>query len=168
MAMSANVRLVEQAKVVQGLPPRTPSSSTPDYVCLKGYERCTIVVTAKNAGVTSPASPVTGSAITLKQNTSPVTSGEAALAFTKVWVNTDTAATDTLVETAVSNNTFTTDTTNAKDLMYVLEVEATDLVDGNDCIRVGTGNAANTTLSVVYVLHPARFAGATPLTAISE
>lgn len=162
MAISANVRLVEQAKIVTALAPITPSSSTPDYVCLKGYERCAVIVSVDNGNT------VTGSAITLKQNTTTSTSNEQALAFTKVWANTDVDASDALVETAVSNNTFTTDTTNAKNLLYVLEVEASELTDGYDCIRVGTGNGANMVLSAVYLLYPARFAGATPLTAISE
>lgn len=153
-----NGLLVEQAKVVVGLPPRTPSSSTPDYVSLKGYNRCTVLIAVDNG--TAPV----GSAITLKQATAVAGTGEKALAFTKQWQNIDIDAADALTETAVTNNTFTTDNTADKNLLYVLEINETDLDVANDfdCIRAGAGNATNAVVSVVYILWPAKYAGATP------
>lgn len=146
--MNLNALLSEQVKIVTGLAPITPSTSTPDYVSLKNYERCTVVIIADNG------STVTGSAITLKQATSVGAGGETPLAFTRAYRNIDTGASDALAAFTVSNNTFTTDTTNAKNLLYVIEVEASDLdVEGGfDCIRAGTGDAANTVLSVIYLL----------------
>lgn len=148
--MYHTARLVDQAKIVTGLAPTTPSSSTPDYVSLKGAERLTAIIIADNA------TTVTGSAITLKQATAVAGTGEKALAFAKVWANTDTGAGDVLTETTVSGDTFTTSTTDAKNLLYVIEVKAADLdvAGGFDCVRVGTGNASNTVLSVIYVLWP--------------
>ena len=157
-------RLVDSAKVVTGLGPVTPSSSTPDYVSLKNYGHFTAVILVKNATL------VTGSAITLKQATAVAGTGEKALSFTKVWANTDTGASDTLVETAVTSDTFTTDATNSKELMYVIEVDAAqlDTSNGFDCIRVGTGNGVATTVAVLYVLSGARYAQATPPAAITD
>lgn len=156
--------MVEQAKIVTGLAPITPSSSTPDFVSMKGYGKLTAIVVVDNG------STVTGSAITLKQATVVAGSDEKELAFSTMWANTDTAAGDALTETTVSSNTFTTDTTNAKNLLYVIEVDVTDLDMDNsfDCVRVGTGDAANTVLSVIYILWDTKYQKATPNTAITD
>lgn len=151
--MNLNALLSEQAKIVTGLAPITPSTSTPDYVSLKNYERCTVIIIADNGNT------VTGSAITLKQATSVGAGSEKALAFSTAYRNIDTGASDALAAFTVTSDTFTTDTTNAKNLLYVIEVEAADLdVEGGfDCIRAGTGDAANTVLSVIYVLWGPKF-----------
>ncbi len=157
-------RLVDSAKLVTGLDPVVPSSSTPDYVSLKHYQHFTAVILVKNATL------VTGSAITLKQATAVAGTGEKALSFSTVWANTDTGASDTLVETAVTSDTFTTNATDSKNLMYVIEVDAAELDTSNgfDCIRVGTGNATAATVTVLYVLSGARYAQATPPAAITD
>jgi len=157
-------RLVDSAKLVTGLDSVVPSSSTPDYVSLKDYGHFTAVILVKNA------TTVTGSAITLKQASAVAGTGEKALAFTKVWANTDTGAADALTETAVSSNTFTTDATNSKNLMYVIEVDASelDMANGFDCIRVGTGNATAATVTVLYILSNPRYAGASMPSAIVD
>lgn len=157
--ISANARLDEQAKIVVGLSPLAPSTSVPDYVSLKGYERCSIIIMVNN-GTT-----VTGSAITVKQASAVANTGEKALAFSNVAANLDIAATDTLVDTAVTSNTFTTLTTNDKDALYVVDVKASDLdvAGGFDCIRAGTADAANTVVGVLYVLYPAKYAKNQPV-----
>lgn len=162
--ISQNSLLVEQAKIVTGLAPITPSSSTPDYVSMKHYERLTAIVIVDN-GTT-----VTGSDITLKQATAVAGTSEKALSFSYVWANTDTGAGDALTKTAVTSNTFTTDETNAKNLIYVIEVDSADLdtEGGFDCVRVGTGNGTNMVLSVVYILWPARYQKGTPPSAIVD
>lgn len=151
--MNLNSRLIEICKPVIGLDPVVPASSTPDYVSLKNYQRLTVIVLVKNA------TTVTGSAITLKQATSVAAGGEKALSFTKMFANIDTAASDTLTETAVSSDTFTTDATNSKNLMYVMEVDPAnlDVAGGFDCVRAGTGNATAATVTVLYLLWGARF-----------
>lgn len=162
--MNANLALNEQAKIVVGLPPRAPSTSTPDYVSLKGYNRCCIIILVDNATV------VTGSAITVKQATAVAGTSEKALSFTKALRNIDTDATDDLAEFDVTSDTFTTDTTNNKNLMYVIDVKETDLDinNGFDCIRAGTADAANAVVSVLYVLYPAKIAKANPPSAILD
>lgn len=151
--MQLNALLSEQVKIVEGLLSVVPSSSTPDYVSLKYYERIMILVQVKNA------TTVTGSAITLKQATAVAGTSEKALSFSKAWRNIDTGAADVLSEFTVSSDTFTTDSTNSKNLMYVMEVKAEDLDvnSGFDCIRAGTGNATAATVSVTYFLFGHKF-----------
>lgn len=158
-----NAKFVEQFKVVQGLAPITPSSSVPDYVCLKGYNKLIVVISVDNGAT------VTGSAITLKQATAVANTGEKALAFTSAYSNIDVGAADALAEFAVTSNTFTTDTTDNKNLQYVIEVDPADLdvAGGFDCVRVGTGNAVNAVTSVLYLL-PAKYPKTTPLSAILD
>ena len=157
-------RLVETHKIVNALGAVVPSSSTPDYVSLKDCTHLTAIISVKNA------TTVTGSAITLKQATAVAGTSEKELAFSKVWANTDVGASDALVETAVTSNTFTTNSTNSKELLYVLEVDAADLDTnaGFDCVRVGTGNATAATVSVTYLLGGARYQQATPPSAIVD
>jgi len=132
------------------------------YVSLKGYQRCQIIISIAD-GTT-----VTGSTITLKQATAVAGTSEKALAFTRMLANTDYAASKTMVETAVTSNTFTTQTTNSKDSLYIIDVDASDLdmANGFDCIRVdGTGHAATASRGcvVLYNLYGARYSGASPL-----
>lgn len=164
MTINANAMLHEQAKVVYGLGPQAPSTSTTDFVSLKGYERCSCLITLLNS------TTVTGSAVTLNQSTDVANSGGKALAFSTVYRNIDCAATDTLVETAVTSNTFTTDTTNSKQLMYVIDVTPNmlDVAGGFDCFAVKLATAANTVASVVFVLYPARYAKSNPTSAILD
>lgn len=147
-------RLVDIGQPVVGLASVVPSTSTPDYVSLKDYEQFTAIITVKNA------TTVTGSAITLKQATAVAGTSEKALSFTSVWQSIDAAASDVLAETAVVSDTFTTDDTDSKDLIYVVEVDAAELDTNNgfDCIRVGTGDATAATVNVTYVLRGARYA----------
>jgi len=116
---------------------------------------------------------VTGSTITLKQATAVAGTGEKALAFTRMLANIDTGASQTMVETAVSSNTFTTDTTNSKNLLYIIEVDsdALDVANGFDCIRVdGTGHAATASrgVSVVYHMYGKRYGGLAGANAITD
>ena len=132
------------------------------YVSMKGYQRCQIIISIAD-GTT-----VTGSTITLQQATAVAGTAEKPLAFTRMLANTDYAASKTMVETAVTSNTFTTQTTNSKDSLYIIDVDASDLdvANGFDCLRVdGTGHAATASRGcvVLYNLYGARYSGASPL-----
>lgn len=157
-------RLVETHKIVTGLAGLVPSSTTPDYVSLKDYSHVTAIITVDNA------TTVTGSAITLHQATSVAGAGEKALAFSTVWANVNTDASDALVPTAVVSNTFTPPTTNNLNTQYVIEIDAADLDTNNgfDCFRVGTGNAVAQSVSVVYILGGSRYMQTTPPAAITD
>lgn len=151
--MNLNALLSEQVKFVEGLLSVVPSSSVPDYVSLKNFERCCIIIQAKNA------TTVTGAAITLKQATSVAAGSEKALNFTTMYSDVDTAAADVLASQAVVSNTFTMQAVNSKNAMYVIEVKAEDLdVNGGfDCLRAGVGDATAQTVSVLYALFGTKF-----------
>lgn len=162
--MFRNAELADLAKIVSALGPVTPSTSTPDYVSMKGFDRMAVIIQVLNG------STVTGSAITLHQATAVAGTSEKALAFSKMKANTDTGAGDTLTATDVTSNTFTTNNTNAKGLLYVIDVKAQDLdvANGFDCVRLGTANAVNTTLSVTYIMYPARYGSPAAVAAITD
>lgn len=148
------VQQVDLNKFVMGCAPAalTSTAGDGDYVSMKNFSRITFVLLVLN-GTT-----VTGGTITLKQATAVAGTGEKALSFTKAWRNIDCAAGDTLAEFAVSSDTFITDTTNSKQLMYVIEVEAADLDINNnfDCVRIDSTGMANAVGSVLYLLSGAR------------
>lgn len=159
-------QLVDFAKVVVMCPPAalTSTAGDGDYVSMKGFDRATIIIAVDNG------STVTGGAVTLIQAKEVAGSTTKALGFTKMYANTDVGASDTLVETAVTSNTFTTSTTDNKNLLYVIEVSASDLdVDGGyDCFRVDVASMANAVGSVVAILHPARYGAPLAFSSITD
>jgi hypothetical protein len=137
-----------------------------DYVSLKGFRKLQIVISIAD-GTT-----VTGSTITLKQATDVAAGGEKALAFTRMLASVDYPTT-ALAETAVTSSTFTTQTTNSKNSLYIIDVDADslDVANGFDCVRLdGTGHAATASRGVVvmYNLYGARYTGTTRATAIAD
>lgn len=156
--MNQNARLEEVVTPVVAAVGLLLTSTLGDttYVSLKGYKRCQIII------VIGDGTTVTGSTITLKQASAVAGTGEKALAFTRMLSNTDYAAAKVLAETTVTSNTFTTQTTNSKDSVYVIDVDADTLDAANDfdCIRVdGTGHAATASRGcvVLYNLYGSRY-----------
>src|SRR5574340_447094 len=161
------INLTDEVKIVYGSPIIGALATTNgdcDYVSLKNFNRCSIVIAVDNA------TTVTGGAITLKQATAVAGTSEKALAFAKMWANTDTGASDTLTETAVTSDTFTTDTTDNKNLLYVIDVKAEDLdiANGFDCLRVDVLLMANAVGFVQYILHGSRNASPLAISAITD
>ncbi|MGQ3051096.1 MAG: hypothetical protein ACT6S0_04870 [Roseateles sp.] len=162
MSLTLNARLSEQAAFIQATAIGALATTVGDgaYVSLKNYAKVCVVIDVTNA------TTVTGGVVTLKQATAVAGTGEKALAFTRMLANIDVAASQTMVETAVSNNTFTTDTTNSKRLRYIIEIDTDQLdVDGNfDCFRVDVASMAAATGTVSYILWGARYSGAAAAT----
>lgn len=156
--MNLNGRLTEHVKLLQASAIGALTTTVGDtmYVSLKNYRKLTVVIDVTN-GTT-----VTGGAVTLKQATAVAGTGEKALAFSRMLANIDVAASQDMTETAVSSNTFTTDTTNGKRLRYVLEVDSEDLdvAGGFDCVRLDVTGMVNAEGSVAFMLHGARYSGA--------
>lgn len=164
MSFNLNGRLDEHAKILKATSGLLLTSTVGDttYVSLKNYRKLSIIVSIAD-GTT-----VTGSTITLKQATAVAGTGEKALAFTRMLANVDYAASATMVETAVTSNTFTTQTTNSLDSLYIIDVDADtlDVANGFDCVRLdGTGHAATASrgVCVMYVLSGPRYSGSSPL-----
>lgn len=160
------MRLVDTEKIVIGCAPAalTSTAGDGDYVSLKNFDRLTIVLSVQNA------TTVTGGTITLKQASDVSGTGEKELGFSKMWANTDAASGDTLTETAVSSNTFVTNTTNSRQLLYVIEIWAEDLDvnNGFDCVRIDSTGMANAVGSVVYILGQSSYAPANAISAIAN
>lgn len=159
--MNVNARLDEQVQTVVAAAGLLLTSTLGDttYVSMKNFARARITI------VIADGTTVTGSAITLKQATAIAGTSEKALAFTRMLANTDYAASKTMVETAVTSNTFTTQTMNSKDSVYIIDVDASDLdiANGFDCFRVDcTGHAATGSrgCAVIYDLYGAKYSGA--------
>lgn len=164
MTIELNGRLDEQAHLVQAtsIAALTGAAGDATYVSLKNYRRVTVIIDIANA------TTVTGTAVTLKQATAVAGTGEKALAFTRMLANTDVGAGNApanYTETAVSNNTFTSSTTNSKRLRYIIEVDAEqlDVANSFDCFRVDADSAVASTGVVTYILWGARYSGASPM-----
>lgn len=161
-----SLRLLDSDKVVMGCPPAllATTAGDGDYVSLKNFDRVAFLIAVDNA------TTVTGGVVTLKQATLVDGTGEKALAFTKMWANEDTAASDTLVETAVTSNTFTFDATNAKNLVYVIEIQAADLDVSNsfDCVRIDVASSVASVGSCLYLLRSSRYAPPLAVSAITD
>jgi choice-of-anchor A domain-containing protein len=161
-----HLQLTDFAKVVVGCAPAalTGTPGDGDYVSLKGYSRLTILLAVDN-GTT-----VTGGTVTLKQATAVAGTNEKELPFARVYADLDVAAGDTLTETAVTANSFVTNTTNDRNLLYVIEVNAEDLDQANnfDCVRLDSTGMANAVGCVLYVLHGSRYASPIATSAITD
>jgi hypothetical protein len=154
----SNHLFVENKFPVMAFPPAASPASTEDYVSMKTAARAIVIIAIDNA------TSVTGTTVTLKQASAVAGTGEKALAFTTVYVNADTAASDTLVKTAVTSSTFDTATTDNKNLLYVIHVEASSLdqVNGFDCLRVDVTGNANSVVSGLYIMEGLRYPGGLP------
>ena len=161
--MSFNTALIEQTKPVWACEPKnyTGSANTIKYASLKNYDRMLVFIqTGAWAGGTA--------AVTLKQATDVSGTSNKALGFSYVWVNT-AAAPDTFTRTAVTSNTFNLDTAN---LLYVIEVRASDLdVDnGFDTVgvNVATPGANADFYGITYVLGAPRYPQASTPTSLTD
>lgn len=136
------------------------AAATAKYISLKDYRHLAIVIqTGAWAGGTA--------AVTLSQATAVAGTGAKALSFTKQW--NDVTTSGTLVETAVSSDTFTLGTANK---LYVIEVDAAslDINNGFDCVAVliASPGANADFYGVTYHLSQPRYAGATPPDALTD
>ena len=145
---------VENAKIVQGVFPQACTSIAGDWVSLKNYRHLTILIHLDVASGTASG------AVTLDQATAVAGTGTKTLAFTKMWANEDTSASDALVETAVTSNTFNIGGAT-KPMLYVIEVEADtlDVENDFDCVQVDIATIANANVCVEYILSQARYSG---------
>ena len=142
--------ILEKCKLVEALPPKDHTGAAVDgnYISLKGYGWCTIVIqTGAWAGGTA--------AITINKATAVAGTGETTATFTEMYTNEGAATTDTLTATAVSSNTFNLDTANS---MYVIELDPASLGE-YDCIQlaVATPGANADLVSALYILSESRY-----------
>lgn len=140
-------------------PPLGSAGARDTFVSMRGYARATIIINIENGTAVSPA------VISVKQGRLLNGKGQKPIAFDRMRVNLDAAASQTLVETEVIGNAFTTDATDGKRSMYVIDIDhdALDTVEGCHLLRVEATGMANAIGSVTYLLWGSRSSGANPL-----
>ena len=143
--------LHESHRIVMGAAPA--ASSTSDYVSLKNYGHVTAIAILDNA------TTVTGSDLVATQATAVAGTSAKAIDVVTVWQNIDTGAADLLAALAVTAGAWTTDSTNAKNLLYVVEVDADDMdvAGGFDCFSLTNASGVSTVIGIVYILGAPRY-----------
>lgn len=160
--MNLNTLLAETVQIVSAIVPvnLATAANDGDWVSLKNYERCTVVV-FKGAG-TAGDDPV----ITLKQATDVSGSGAKALNFTRVdkKVGTQTGIGSYTTATQAAGNTHTDDVSAEAEGLFLIEIDASnmDVNNGFDCLQVSipdTGTNAQIGCAL-YILRGARYSAA--------
>jgi hypothetical protein len=163
--MGLNNLLVEECQVVAGIIPvdSQTGANNGDWVSLKGYDRCTILV-YKAAGVAGD-DPV----LTVKQASDVAGTGAKALNFTRVdsKVGAQTGIGQFTKNTQAAGNTYTDTVSAEAQGLFAIEFKSEDLDvnNGFDCIQISvpdTGAAGAQLLCALYVLRGARY-GSQPL-----
>ena len=168
-----NSRLLESINIVTGTPPTDGNSSfTSDYISLKNYSGCLVVVT-KAAGTSGD-----DISLQLYQATDVAATGEKALTcirnvYSKVGTQTSTGAWTRTDMTATADYDTAALTTGGVEGLFVLDVRGSDLDadNGFDCITfkndgADLGNACN--MTVHYILYGANYPQKLPTTAIVD
>jgi len=159
--------LKENAVPILACAPAALTSTSGDglYVSTKGYRKCQILLVQANA------TTVTTGAVTLLQASDVAGTGAKALAFTTYWYNHDVTSSTaaTLTSATATSNTFNTNTTASKNIMYLIDVAASDLDKTNsfDCLRVDITGSAGSYGAVVYTLYDPIYAGS-PISAMTD
>jgi len=137
-------------KIVSGTAPVTTNGGvTADYVSLKNALKCYIVVELKQA---------VGHATLLTPTQASAVDGTGAKVLTdnvQLWVNADTAASDTLVvQTAAKNYTVANDV-KSKLIVFEIVPHSLDVANSFDCITLVAANSSQATnfISVTYLLE---------------
>lgn len=157
-SVTSTADLATQAKSILAFPSAVPSAAVLPWISLQYYERATVYVAVANA------TTVTGSAVALEQAEDVQGTSSKTLAFADMYANEDTDTADHQALTTVLSNTFTTEATDNRNLLYQIEIEKTDLDTANDfeTFRVTLGNAVAATVTVVVMLWPPVTAGVIP------
>ncbi len=164
------MKLFDNAQLVSGFVPvdLSDGANTGDYVSLKNYSRCAIVL-FKAVG-TAGDDPT----LTVVQATDVSGTSAKAVNFTaiKVKQGASLAAIGTFTNaTQSAANTYTSTTSAEEQAIWVVEIDASDLdVDGGfDCIMASVADiGTNAQIGCMfYILDGPRYAGATMPSAIA-
>ena len=149
--------------IVEGAAPQDVNSAADgNYISMKGYDHCTIVI--KSGALAA------STAITVNKATAVAGTSETTLAFTEMWTNDGAATLSALTKTTVTANTFDVDVANS---MYIIEIPADTIQAGStteyDCIQIAFGAAGNTTLvDATYILWKGRYKSTTPIEPLED
>lgn len=159
--------LPQHCKIVQAIAPNHNGAGlVGDWVSLKGYDACTIIIHLGSLTAVDAAG-----AITVDKCTDAVTGANtvASIQMRHVWRNLDASTVDanqdTLVKDASAIQTTFNVAASQVDKIYCIEIPAASLLDGTaivgqqyDCIRVNVATThVNNFISALYILHEARY-----------
>jgi len=154
--------LPQSFKIVQGIAPTTTNGgSTADYVSLRNANWAWVIVNLKQAVGHATA-------ITLNRATAVAPTGATTLATNvQVWLNEDTAASDTLVKQTDAKAVTVTNDVKSKQIVF--GIDPATLGDTYDVITVVSADSSQATnfWEVTYLLET-RFPQATPPAAITD
>lgn len=154
--MPAESSLVENVRIVPAIAPIAGGSArSGDWVSLKGYKRLTILVhiAMGNAATT---------AITVDKAQDVSGTGESTgITVNRVYKHTGAIGAAIAFAAVAAAASFTSSATGSGQDLYLLEIEASELGEGYDCVQVelGASNAANI-VAAEYILSGPRYAGA--------
>ena len=159
------MRLIDTVKIVNGISPIDfDGGVTTDWVSLKNYNHCTVVI---SLGVVGGAENISLDQATAVDGTAT----KAYAAFDTIYVNAAVSATDTLVKTDTSGTDLHAHST-ANGQMFVIEVDAAtlDVANGFDCLNVDVSTPGVATFgSIVFIMSEPRYmAGVGSPTAILD
>lgn len=173
-----NTKLLEAIDIVMAVPPSDFNGNiTSDYVCLKNYAGCLVVV-MKPAGTAGD-----DLSLQLYQATDVSASGEKALTFDRLYhkVGAQTGVTQfTRADLATPTADLDTVSVNGVDLeadsveaLFVIDIKASelDVSNGFDCLcfKNDGGDVGNSTICAVAIIpYGARYPGAIPLSSIVD
>ena len=155
----------ETIPVTQGHEPVAANAlATCDYVSMKNCHALLVTVMHYSGGAD------TDLVLSFKQATDVAATGAKVVSnVMPLWVNVDTASTDTMVaQTAAAGYTIDTGAGLDQIAQFLLDASLLDVANGFDCIALHStgGNAANY-VSVLYQAVP-RYAQATPPARITD
>ena len=158
VAIAGGRDFLEQRHIVRANGYGDAATGDEDYVSLKNWAHCTILIAGTNG-----ATATTSGVFTVNQATDVSATGEKALTFTSYYVNTNSIVSDTWVKHTVGSACTSPATASVMWLMAI-DVEAEDLDTANsfDCMRVDQVSADGQSLGSVYILSAGRYMGGTP------
>jgi hypothetical protein len=160
--------LPQKVKIVQAIAPNHNGAGlVGDWVSMKGYDSCTIIIHLGSTTAVDAAGAITVDKAVDVAGTSP----SASIQMRHVWRNLDAttvdANQDALAKDASAVQTTFAVAASQVDKIYVIEIPAASLLDTTalvgdkyDCIRVNVATTHVTNfVSAIYILHSARYQG---------
>ena len=160
----------EALAIREGIKPQTGGSArSGDYVSLRGYSGCMIMVQIAQGAANTTA-------LTVDKATAVAGTNESTgITLNNWWKLEDTPTSTANYTKGASAASITTSATGSGSSVYVIDVKAEELgaavSDGTpyDCIQLEAGSSsASNVLSATYVLYGARYAQQTPFPSITD
>lgn len=155
--------IFEDLKICEAIKPQTMAGAkSGDWVSLKGYAGCLILVHIAQGNAATTAITVD------KAKTAAGASNSDGITMKNWWKCEDAPATSDAFTKGAAAASITTSATGAGSSVYAIDIRAEDLGADYDFIQVETGasDVANI-LGATYILYGPRYAQSSPLSAIA-